>query len=210
MSCAVVPLQSFPLFPLSRPCSRLLGLNSRNSLLRTVTRALLWDTPALEDFDQAKLHMTLAVHQLRISLPPHPGLVATDGFPRQCRRYSGGPVVLVSDGSASPGRLGWGAVIADDEGPVAYTSGGIWCATATSWAAEWLGRYAVLQLADLIAIPPEQRRWVLADNVAASVGADGGRPSGAAVIDAIRLAVAESLGHSEPVRESLRIGLPAF
>ena len=110
-------------------------------------------------------------------------------------------MVLVSDGSASTGRIGWGAVIAGGCGIIAETHDGVCCHRATSWAAEWLGRLAALQLAELVGIPREQWAFLIADSTSASVGRDGGRPSSSSLVDAVRLAIASHLG-SSPVIES--------
>jgi hypothetical protein len=107
------------------------------------------------------------------------------------RPYDGSPIILVSDGSAPSGRIGWGALVAEASGAIlATTCGGVQVHVATSWAAEWCGKYAALQLAAALSVPPSAYTWAIADNVACALGSDGGRPSSSHIIDNIRLAYA--------------------
>ena len=167
----------------------LTALNSRNSLVRLSLLALLEDPllDRVQHHDVLFLRHTLASLNIEISHPPHRHLPPLPLRVTLHRPYSGGPVVLVSDGSAVPGRLGWGAVVADCGGLVGSTYGSIPVDLPTSWAAEWHGKLAAVCLAAHLGVPPEQWTWSIADNVAASLGADGGRPSGSPYLDALRL-----------------------
>jgi hypothetical protein len=174
------------------------ALNSRNALSRRCCRALL-SPQRLQEIpgnDLLVLQSLLAEHALEVSLPPHPSLTPAAEESELLRPYAGQPVLLVSDGSAPEGRLGWGAVVADHDGPLARCRGGALVDLATSWAAEWCGKLAAVRLADRVGVPPEQRRWAIADNISACLGSDGGRPSGTACIDLVRLAYARAASES--------------
>ena len=67
---------------------------------------------------------------------------------------------------------------------------------ATSWAAEWCGKLAAIRLASLLSVPPSSVAWSIADNVSATLGTDGGRPSNSPLVDRIRLAFAAALAGS--------------
>lgn len=59
----------------------------------------------------------------------------------------------MSDGSASPNRLGWGALVADAYGILSTTCGGVACDMGYSLAAEWAGKWAAIELAQQLAMP---------------------------------------------------------
>ena len=174
------------------------ALNSRNALSRRSCRALLSPQRLLgiTGNDLLTLQSLLTEHALEVSLPPHPTLSPATERSELLRPYTGQSVLLVSDGSAPDGRLGWGAVVADLAGPLARCCGGVLVDSTTSWAAEWCGKLAAVRLADLVGVPPEHRRWAVADNVSACLGSDGGRPSGATSIDLVRLAYARAVSGS--------------
>ena len=138
------------------------ALNSRNSLVRGSTRALLVD-PHLDKLpgnDLCCLRRQLQALGCTISLPPHLLPAAREDHLVR-RAYTGGPVILVSDGSAPPGRLGWGAVVADKDGVLASTSGGLLVDHPTSWAAEWHGKLAAVRLAAFMGIPRCSWAWIM-------------------------------------------------
>ena len=175
-------------------------LNSRNALVRRSTRAL-WMDPQMAkvlDNDVEILRQHLGVIGLSVSLPPH-GLLHKAPLCADVRRpYLGGHVVLISDGSAPDGRLGWGAVVADGDGVLAATQGGMLVDRPTSWAAEWHGKLAAVRLAVAIGVPAARWSWCIADNVAASLGADGGRPSRSVYLDKLRIGQAAAAVSRRP------------
>ena len=67
---------------------------------------------------------------------------------------------------------------------------------ATSWSAEWCGKLAAIRLALQLSIPSSSITWSIADNVSATLGHDGGRPSSSPVVDRVRLAFAAALAGS--------------
>lgn len=109
------------------------------------------------------------------------------------RPFAGSPVALLSDGSATPHILSWGAVVVDSEGLLAWAYGGVMCDCSYSWAAEWLGKWCAFSLARLARVPPDSIYWSAADNVSAAVSTDAGRPSKCVWIDQIRLAFAQQM-----------------
>jgi hypothetical protein len=167
----------------------LAALNSRNALVRLATRALLRE-PLLErvrEHDVSYFQRGLDQMGATLSIPPHDLLLPLHHLAAVRRPYSGGPVILVSDGSAPEGRLGWGALVADEHGILATTRAGIPVTDASSWAAEWHGKLAAVRLAEDLEIPPAMWAWSVADNVSAMLGEDGGRPSRSHYLDNVRL-----------------------
>ena len=112
--------------------------------------------------------------------------------------YSRGPVIVVSDGSVRENQLGWGALVASPLGILAHTAGGVLADTPSSWAAEWVAKVEGLLLAFRVGIPVECLLWGVADNLAAAVGPNGGRPSGSAIMDELRIYYA---GHRGPMTD---------
>lgn len=104
--------------------------------------------------------------------------------------------MLVSNGFAVPGAISWGAIVADQKGIIALIRGGTSCDVSYSWAAEWAGKLAAAQLATSVGIPNHRWRLSVADNISATLGPDGGKPSRSPVIDAIRLAFAKMVAGS--------------
>lgn len=70
-------------------------------------------------------------------------------------------------------RLGWGAIVADRDGPLATLSAGVCCDLGSSHAAEWAGKLAATRLATLLGVPAHQFHWIIADNMSATLGANG-------------------------------------
>lgn len=89
----------------------------------------------------------------------------------------------------------------DVDGVIASTYGGVACDVSTSWAAEWLGKLAAVRLALALGVPPHQLHLSIADNLAASVAPDGGRPSRCAWLDLVRVAFAALIGPT-PLQEA--------
>ena len=175
---------------------------SRNSLVRRSVQHFMERPQLLAPVpnDVLTFHEYCDRWSLCILFPPCEALQPALPTTSHIRRYCGGPVLLMSDGSAPTGCLGWGALIADSTGILATTHAGVSCDISYSHAAEWAGKLAALQLADSLGIPKEQWQWSIADNMSACIGADGGRPSRAPWIDAIRLAFA-SLSSQSPLQE---------
>ena len=94
------------------------ALDSRNALARRSTRHLFTHPTLLPvaGGDLLALHTLLAEHDLHISVPPHPDVLAAPELTQLLAPYQGGPVLLVSDGSSPPGCIGWGAVVATTTG----------------------------------------------------------------------------------------------
>jgi hypothetical protein len=103
------------------------------------------------------------------------------------RPWTGGVVALVSDGSSPEGALGWGALVADAQGPLATMSAGIACDVGYSSAAEWAGKAAAVALAQQLRIPSAMWSWSIADNLGCCLGSDGGRPTHCQWVDEIRI-----------------------
>lgn len=148
----------------------------------------------------ALFHLMAEPLGLSIVHPPSAAIAPMDLNITRVRDYAGGPVALISDGSSQPGRVGWGAVIADPWGVLAEAHGGVCCDVAYSWAAEWLAKFAALHLAGKVGIPSNALMWSVADNISAHITPDGARPSLAPWIDAIRLAYAARTA-STPLKE---------
>ena len=119
------------------------ALSSRNALVRHTSRMLLArpEHLAVNNDDFAQLRQLLRVHNLQISTTPHTTSTATADTHNFLREYSGAEVALISDGSSPQYALGWGALVADIDGVLATTCGGLQCHVSFSWAAEWLGKY---------------------------------------------------------------------
>ncbi len=92
-------------------------------------------------------------------------------------------------------------MVVDANGIIATTYGGVICDVSTSWAAEWLGKMAAVRLALAVGVPPQQLQLSIADNLAASLAPDGGRPSRCAWLDRIRIAFA-AITAPTPLREA--------
>jgi hypothetical protein len=152
------------------------ALNSRNALVKQTARHALRQgvhgNPDVAAFlsicDRWSLHVSV-VPNLEVR-PSSPSVVIY-------RAWTQGDVVLVSDGSSPDGCLGWGALVADAAGTLATVFDGVCCDVAYSWAAEWAGKLAAVQLARQLGVPAAHIRWSIADNLSAVLGCDGGRPS---------------------------------
>jgi hypothetical protein len=175
------------------------ALNSRNALVRTSTRWLLQhpSAAAVRHSDMSYFSTTLQHFQLTASLPPHPHLVNCSEAHHHVRTWAGEPVILMSDGSVTATAVGWGAVVTDSTGILPTACGGFACHYGTSWAAEWLGKVAAVRLALQLCIPQTHLRWAIADNISATHGSDGGRPSRCPWIDELRIWYAAILAKSE-------------
>jgi hypothetical protein len=179
------------------------ALSSRNALVRMSTRWLLQQpsATAVRHSDMDYFSTTLQHFQPTVSLPPHPNLANCSGAHHHVRAWAGGLVILMSDGSVTATAVGWGAVVADATGVLSTARGGFSCHNGTSWAAEWLGKVAAVRLALQPCIPQTHLRWAIADNISATHGSDGGRPSRCPWIDERRIWYASILATSE-----LRVG----
>ena len=120
----------------------------------------------------------------------------------------GGPVVIVSDGSVCGERLGWGA---SADRVLATTRGELLADCPSSLAVEWVGKMEGALLAGRLGVPESALAFAVADNVSASLGPDGGRPSRCAWVDALRLCYARGVRqvwaprglHPGPARHSV-------
>jgi hypothetical protein len=152
------------------------ALNSRNHLVRHTVRAAYNSSLSLngdmDAFREMCRKWDVSVFEVPCTdvRPTTPSTVVQ-------RPWAGGDVILVSDGSAPDGWLGWGALVADDRGVLATVADGVVCDVAYSWAAEWAGKWAAVKLATHLGIPLSYVRWSIADNLSAVIGGDGGRPS---------------------------------
>jgi hypothetical protein len=129
---------------------------SRSSLVRHSILHLL-DRPQLLPLasnDVHTFHTLCERWDLRLLRPPCGLLSPALPIIVTLRAYSGGPVLLVSDGSAPTGCLGWGAVVADSAGVLATAYAGVQCDVSYSYAAEWVGKLAAAHLAEHLGIPP--------------------------------------------------------
>ena len=77
---------------------------------------------------------------------PHPSVSPVASSISIYRPYSGGPAMLISDGSASTHRIGWGAIVADCSGILASAYAGVQCDVGYSFAAEWAGKWEAVLL----------------------------------------------------------------
>lgn len=148
------------------------ALNARNAWTRTTTRHLFQHPPAVHaDVNDIMRFHSLAQHfDFTVLLPGDPCRRGVEEHTHLVRVYTGGDVVLVSDGSAPRHALGWGALVADSEGPLATQYAGVSCDISYSWAAEWLGKLAAVRLAVAIGIPPSRWAWSIADNLSTAPG----------------------------------------
>lgn len=170
-------------------------LNSRNLMLRASARHL-WQLSGLRQHaDMRGLRQYLAQFGAALTLLPHSAWTEQALDVRRGAAWTGGPVVVVSDGSFVSGTLAWGAVVADEQGILATTAGSLMVVGGHSTAAEWLGRYAGTQLVDTLGIPRDAVAWSLVDNQAATFSLGSKRSSGSCWLDAIRLAVCRWLAH---------------
>ena len=73
--------------------------------------------------------------------------------------------------------MGWGALVASAEGVLATTSGELLADCPSPWAAELVGKMEGAVLAGWLGLRESALAYAVADNVSATLGPDGGRPS---------------------------------
>ena len=86
-------------------------------------------------------------------------------------------MAVFSDGSVQGRAVGWGAVVLSPSMVLATMSGGLLADRPSSWAVEWIGKVEGVLLVERLGIPSAAAVWYVADNLAACIGSDGGRPS---------------------------------
>ena len=165
------------------------AMNSRNAWVKRTTRWALSHPEAIQvsASDLAVFRNLSGQWGLMASVVPSPNIAPSQPTVRVLRAYGGGDVVLMSDNSAPDHCLGWGALVADHLGVLATLHDGVAVDVSFSWAAEWAGKLAALELATSLSVPHHSIRWSIADNLSAVLGPDGGRPSASLWIDLIRL-----------------------
>ena len=137
--------------------------------------------------DLLRVHDMLHDAELTFSPPPYRGVPSAPRRDSFLRTYICGLVVIVSDGFVCGERLEWGALIASADGVLATTSGELLADCPSSWAAEWVRKIEGALLAGRLSVPESALAFAVADNILATLGADGGRPSRCAWVDALRL-----------------------
>ena len=111
------------------------------------------------------------------------------------RKKARGTIYMISDGSKDTMHgievIGWAAVISDDDGLLATAHKAIQSTAGSSWAAEWCGKGKCMDLLEHISWEDCAIGAMVADNVSATFGEDGGRPSPCAWSERVRLRYAE-------------------
>ena len=167
------------------------GLHSQNALSCRCSHTLL-SRQCMQEItgnNVVVLQSLLAEHTLKVSLHPHLSLTPTMEVLVLLRPYMGQPVLLVSDGPAPDGHLGWGAGVADHGGPPARCCGGAVVELTMSWGE----KLAAMRLADGVEVPPELRRWAVAN---ACRGSNSRSPSGASCVYLVPPACARAVFES--------------
>jgi hypothetical protein len=166
------------------------ALNSRNHLISHAMRWFVKNYAVLQlaHNDLVHLHDILGAHGLEFRLVADKGHQEATVHRTVLSAYAGGPIILVSDGSATRDVLSWGAaVVSPTTGVIATASCGVRVLAGYSWAAEWCGKLEALRLAHAIGISSADCRWAVADNISAILGPDGGSPSRSHWLDLVRL-----------------------
>lgn len=116
------------------------AMNSRNALARSTVRHLVAHPERLgtPPHDIDTLLKEFRQFDISTYLIPSAAVAPTTAVTQHYRAYSGGPVILVSDGSAPHERLGWGAIVADKLGALSSTHAGVQCDVSYSLSWDWL------------------------------------------------------------------------
>ena len=175
------------------------ALKCRNALTKQATR-YAWFTDianTLRAWDPRLIREWLRYHKLNIVVSDvEQGAVQWSEPQIEIRRKKArGTIYMIFDGSKGTidgiEVIGWAAVIGDNDGLLATAHQGIQSDARSSWAAEWCGKGECMDLLEHINWEDCTIGAMVADNVSATFGEVGGRPSPCAWIDRIRLKYAE-------------------